>query len=492
MVSMTTPLPDKETLFSLVRSDPEQSVGLFLELLSLLATSETEIRSMKEENRVLRDKIRELEIRLDKNSQNSSKPPSSDGYRKPSPKSLRTPSGKKTGGQEGHGGDTLLAVPVPDRVVDVPLLSCSCGADLSGVISSGYEARQVFDLPEPRLSVTEYRLANACCPSCRKKVTATAPEGVTAPTQYGSRFKAALAYLHEDQALPVNRVRQLCSDLFGSVVSEGTILEASRLLSDRLAPFVERVRALLIQASVLHTDETGLRSEAALRWCHVASTSLLTLLGLHEKRGKEGIEALGVVNRAQGTIVHDFWGPYLSYPGLHSFCNAHLLRELTAIEEFDLHLWPTEMKTFLLDMNNRAKNRTTPPDETDRNAVFSALSEILSRGWTEAGRPGKSSSRGRPKATPAQNLLRRFEEYQRQIMAFYFDPEIPFTNNQAEQDLRMVKVRQKVSGGFRTDTGARIFLTLKSYTQTLRKQGKDVWTGLTQAMMGSPFLPSDA
>ena len=172
--------------------------------------------------------------------------------------------------------------------------------------------------------------------------------------------------------------------------------------------------------------------------------------------------------------------------------SAHLLRELTAIEEFDHHLWATEMKTFLLDTNDRAKTRTTPPDETDRNAVLAALSEIFDRGWTEAGRPGKSSSRGRPKATPAQNLLRRFEEYRRQIMAFYFDPAIPFTNNQAEQDLRMVKVRQKVSGGFRTDRGARIFLTIKSYTGTLRKQGRDVWSGLTQAMKGRPFLPSDA
>lgn len=155
---------------------PEQAVGLFLELLSLLAASETEIRSLKEEIKVLQEKVRELEIRLDKNSSNSSKPPSSDGYRKPAPKSLRTPSGKKTGGQEGHDGDTLLAVMTPDRIVEIPVLSCSCGADLSGIPASEYEARQVFDLPEPRLEVTEYRLAKVCCPSCRKKVTATAPE----------------------------------------------------------------------------------------------------------------------------------------------------------------------------------------------------------------------------------------------------------------------------------------------------------------------------
>lgn len=316
---------------------------------------------------------------------------------------------------------------------------------------------------------------------------------MTAPTQYGSRFKAALVTLHEDQALPVNRVRQICSDLFGSVVSEGTILESSRLLSDRLDPFMEHVRTLLISAPVLHADETGLRSEATLRWCHVASTARVTLLGLHEKRGKEGIEALGVVNRALGTTVHDFWGPYLSYPGPHSFCNAHLLRELTAIEEFDHHLWATEMKEFLLEAKACASARTGPSGELEGMTLLARLQEVLDRGWKEAGRPGKSRNTwGRPKATPAQNLLRRFEEYRRQILAFFFDPAIPFTNNQAEQDLRMVKVRQKVSGGFRTDRGARIFLTIKSYTGTLRKQGRDVWSGLTKAMKGFPFLPSDA
>jgi len=324
-------------------------------------------------------------------------------------------------------------------------------------------------------------------------VTPPAPEGVTAPTQYGSRFKAALVYLHEDQALPTNRVRQLCSDLFGAVVSEGTILEASRLLSGRLDPFVERVRELLVAAPVLHADETGLRVASRLSWCHVASTERVTLLGLHEKRGQEGIDALGVVPQALGTTVHDFWGPYLSYPGQHAFCNAHLLRELTALEESDGHRWATEMKEFLLETKAEAKSRTGPPDEIRQKAVLDAMKRILDRGWEEAGRPEKPrNSRGRPKATPAQNLLRRFEEYQRQILAFFFDPAIPFTNNQAEQDLRMVKVRQKVSGGFRTDRGAQVFLTIRSYTGTLRKQGRDVWAGLTRAMKGLPFLPSDA
>ena len=486
MVSMTNPLPDKEALLSLLRSNPEQSVGLFLEMFSLLAAFETE-------NKVLRDKIQELEKRLNKNSQNSSKPPSSDGYRKPSPKSLRTSSGKKPGGQPGHKGDTLYAIPNPDRVVEVAVTTCSCGADLSGVSPTGVEPRQVFDLPEPRLTVTEYRLAKTCCPDCRKTVTASAPEGVNAPTQYGPRFLSLLAYLHEDQALPVNRVSQLLSDLFGAVVSEGTILRASSLLSDRLEPFLAHIRTLLIQAPLMHADESGLRVKGGLSWCHVNSTRKVTLLGLHEKRGLEGIEAMGVLPHLQGSLVTDFWGPYLSFDGKHSFCNAHLLRELTAIEENDKHLWATRMKDFLLETKTLAEALTAPPDPQSVGERMDRLQILLDQGWAEAGRPERpAGSRRRGKGTPAQNLLRRFDLYRREILAFYLDPAVPFTNNQAEQDLRMVKVRQKVSGGFRTDTGARIFLTLKSYTQTLRKQGKDVWTGLTQAMMGSPFLPSDA
>ena len=452
------------------------------------------ITQLREKEALLAEKesrIKELERQIKKDSNNSSKPPSSDGYRKPAPKSLRTPSGKKPGGQPGHKGDTLLAVATPDARVEIPVTRCSCGEDLSRVPVVEYEARQVFDLPPPRLEVTEYRLGKVCCPACQKIAVAPAPPGVAATTQYGPRFLAFVAYLHQDQAIPLGRVRQLCSDLFGAVVSEGTILGSCRTLALHLAPFQDKARELLRTAPALNVDETGLRVNGHTDWCHVASTSRLTLLALHEKRGLEGIEALGVAPYVDGTLIHDFWGPYLSLSPKHAFCNAHILRELKAISEFDRHIWASEMASFLLDLKEKTASRTSPASEVERQEILGRFQALLSRAWIEAGRPLPRKGRGRVKATPAQNLLRRLEEYSRQVLAFAFDPAIPFTNNQAEQDLRMIKVRQKVSGGFRTQKGARLFLTIKSYTGTLRKRSCDVWTGLTNAITGHPFIPSD-
>ena len=476
---------NRELLLDLARTDPERVVDLFLELYR-------EVQVLKEENRLLKEKIKVLEARLDKDSHNSHKPPSSDGYRKASPKSLRTPSGKKSGGQPGHSGDTLLQTDSPDRVIDLTVGSCPCGEDLSDAVSHTYESRQVFDLPAPRLEVTEYRLHKASCPRCGKTVTPSAPEGVTAPTQYGLRFKAALAYLHQEQSLPLNRVRQLCSDLFGAVASEATTLEACQTLAGHLSPFRTHVAGLLIRSPFPHADETGLRVDTRLHWVHVASTGKVTLYGLHPKRGKEGIESLGVVNQARGTVVHDFWGPYLAYPGEHAFCNAHLLRELTAVEENDRHAWAQAVRAFLLETKALVEDETFRSTDDSNTARLSLFHDLLDRGWEEAGCPPLKPNGKRGKATPAQNLLRRLEDYSRQVLAFFLHPGTPFTNNQAEQDLRMIKVRQKVSGCFRTPEGARVFLSIRSYTSTLRKQGLDVWSGLIQAMRGRPFLPSDA
>lgn len=437
-------------------------------------------------------RIQELERQLKKNSQNSSKPPSSDGYRKPAPQSLRTPSGKKTGGQPGHKGDSLLAVATPDSVVEIPVTRCSCGEDLSHLPVIEVEQRQVFDLPTPRLDVTEYRLAKVCCPSCQTTVTASAPSDVTAPTQYGLRFLSYLAYLHQDQGIPLSRVCQISSDLFEAVVSEGTILRACQIIDQQLAPFVEHTRELLKRSPVVHVDETSLRVNGRHAWCHVASTARLTLLGLHDKRGREGTNALGVAPHVEGTLVSDFWAPYLSLPSKHAFCNAHILRELKAISEFEHHLWASEIAAFLLDLKEKTASRTSLAPEEEQKEILRRFQSLLSRGWAEAGRPEPQKGRGRTKGTPAQNLLRRLEEHSRQVLAFAFDPALPFTNNQAEQDLRMIKVRQKVSGGFRTTQGARLFLRLKSYTGTLRKRSRDVWRGLLNAMAGRPFIPSDA
>ena len=276
------------------------------------------------------------------------------------------------------------------------------------------------------------------------------------------------------------------------MASEATTLEACQTLAGHLSPFRNHVAGLLIRSPFPHADETGLRVNTSLYWVHLASSGKVTLYGLHPKRGKEGIESLGVVNRARGTVVHDFWGPYLAYPGEHAFCNAHLLRELTAVEENDRHSWAQAVRAFLLETRALVEEENFRSTEVLNTARLDLFHALLDRGWEEAGRPRRRPDGKRGKATPAQNLLRRLEDYSRQVLAFFLSLGTPFTNNQAEQGLRMIKVRQKVSGCFRTPEGAQVFLAIRSYPSTLRKQGLDVWAGLTQAMQGRPFLPSDA
>ena len=353
-----------------------------------------------------------------RNTQRSpSSPPSSDGSRMPSPQSLRTPSGKKSGGQPGHKGDTLLRVENPDMVVEIPVTCCSCGEDLSHLPIMGHERRQVFDLPSPRLEVTEYRLAKVCCPSCPTTVTAPAPPHVTAPTQYGPRFLSYLVDLPQDQCVPLSRVCQISSDLFGTVVSEGTILRACQIIDPQLAPFVDSTRECWESAPVVHVDETRLRVNGRNSWGHVASTSRLTLLGLHEKRGREGTTTLGVVPSVGGTVVSDFWGPYLSFPSPHAFCNAPILPELTAIAEFDPHVWPLKMAAFLLDLKEKTASRVSLVREAERKEIRDAFSLSSSRdgkrpaaqspkkGEDEPRPPPPRTSSGASKKTPAKSSL---------------------------------------------------------------------------------------
>ena len=390
-------IPGVSRLVTLWRSNSQSLLSEIHRLQSLLdgMTQKVSllIAQLREKEALLAEKesrIKELERQIKKNSQNSSKPPSSDGVRKPAPKSLRTPSGKKPGGQPGHKGDTLLAVETPDTVVNLPVTRCSCGEDLSLLPVTEHERRQVFDLPLPRLEVTEYCLDKVCCPACQKVIVAPAPPDVTAPTQYGLRFLSYLAYLHQDQGIPLGRVCQISSDLFGAVVSEGTILQACQRLDQQLAPFVDHTRELLKISPVVHVDETSLRVDGRNAWCHVASTPRLTLLALHEKRGREGIDALGVAPHVTGTLVSDFWGAYLSLSPKHAFCNAHILRELKAISEFDRHRWASERK-------RRPPAPPQPARSNDRRSSDASRPSFPGHGSRPAGLfPEKAEDESKP------------------------------------------------------------------------------------------------
>lgn len=478
----------RDELLVIARKNPETLVDLILAL-------QEQNGQLKERVWVLEAQVQSLQQQLAKNSGNSSKPPSSDGYQKSAPKSLRKPSGRKSGGQPGHEGSTLARVENPDRVIVHPLESCPCGSDLSKTHLHDYESRQVFDLPDPKLEVTEHRGEIKDCPNCGKRITASFPIDVVAPVQYGLRFQSLLVYLKDGQLLPLDRISQMCADLYGYDVSASTIESIRKNCHLSLEPFEEELKKVLIAADLLHADESGLRVEGKLHWLHVISNRLFTFFGVHEKRGREAQDDFGILTRFSGILMHDFWKPYLTYTCVHVLCNAHHLRELVFLSEELRQKWAGWMKRLLLKMLECVQNQ--PPDITGlttrkRLPWLKKYQKILKEGYEENPTPPvRTGQRGRLKKTKAQNLLERLDQHRKSILAFLSDFRIPFTNNQAEQDIRMIKVQQKISGGFRTLEGAKMFARIRSYISTARKHRLNVFDMITRAIAHQPFMPQN-
>jgi len=439
-----------------------------------------------------------LQERLAITSRNSSKPPSQDGYVKPKPKSLRGKSGKKSGGQPGHPGATLKPVEKPDHIEVHPLSNCpcGCGSDISKQPILDYKSRQVFELPPQKLMVTEHRVEVKRCPFSGELVHTPWPAGITAPVQYGPGFLAWLAYLNTQQFIPLDRIGQMSFDLFGQHVSDDTINTAMKTIGQQLVPFSQAVKEQLLQEPVLNVDESGLRVAGSLNWVHVLSTVTLTWYGVHCKRGGEALDFFDILPGYLGRLVHDCWKPYLELPCFHALCVAHILRELIFIHEECDQAWAKTLANLLLDMNQKR--------EEQKQLASSFPSECLDewhqqyQGILREGRvvnppiipiPNVPKKRGRKKQTKAQNLLDRLEKHEDWVLAFLHDFQIPFTNNQAEQDIRMIKVKQKVSGSFRTFEGAELFATIRSYISTVRKQGRSIFQDLKAAISGNPFIP---
>ena len=446
---------------------------------------------MQEQIRVLTLKVAELEARLAQNSANSHRPPGSDGLGKPpAPKSLRVQNGRRPGGQPGHPGHTLRQVETPDYTRMHPLAQCPCGqcggVALAGEPLLGYEARQVFDLPPRRLEVTEHRAEIKRCPRSGQKVRAAFPAGVSAAAQYGARFQSLLVYLHTAQLLPFARISELCEDLFALPVSAGTLAAANESLAQALAASEAAVVATLQKAPVLHVDESGVRVAGKLHWLHTAGTGEWTFYSVHAKRGAEAMESAGVLPHFRGWVVHDFWSPYLRFEEcLHAFCNAHLLRELKFLFEEEHLPWAGKLMELLWEFH-ALKQAQPHLDERVVEKCQRRYHALLKK--ARRGHPRPPAKAARVKQSKAANLLDRLEDYDQCILAFLFVPEVPFTNNQAEQDIRMIKVRQKISGCFRTLKGAQVFATIRGFLSTARKQGKDLLEALTQAFTGTPFI----
>jgi len=441
--------------------------------------------------RELRRQLQELKDRLALNSRNSSQPPSSDGLAKPAPKSLRPRTGRRPGGQPGHPGHTLQPVEKPDHVKVHRLERCPCGqcrgVSLHGQPVLDYERRQVFDLPPMHLKVTEHRAEIKTCPLSGRAVTAAFPPGVQAPVQYGPHFRGFTLYFFNEQLLPFDRLRQTCLDLFGQPLSLGTLTQTNRRADQRLDPVEAAIQRALIQAPAVNVDESGVRVAGRLQWLHVACTAQLTFYGVHERRGVEAMDALGVLPHCRRWLVHDHWKPYFKYDALHALCNQHLLRELKFLAEEHHEVWAADLSQFLLDWKEDPLT-AQGLDEAQFKRAHARYKRLLRQGRRE--HPRRRQGQGRTQQGKAANLLDRLEDYDLCVLAFLIDPAVPFTNNQGEQDIRMIKVKQKISGCFRTSEGARVFARIRSYLSTCRKQGHNLWDACYQLAIGQPFMPN--
>ena len=447
------------------------------------------------EQRVL---IQELRDQLAKDSHNSGKPPSSDGLKKPKTKSLRQKGQHPLGGQPGHEGDTLKMVARPDHVEPHAVEVCPhCQTDLSAVEPTGYNKRQVFDIPPMRIEVTEHQVAIKQCPCCNKEVKGVFPAAVTQPTQYGPRLQAQASYLNNYHFIPLARTVELLTDFYGQSPTESVIMAANFRLVAATKASLARIKEQLVAADVVNFDESGLRVTGKLQWLHVASTPQLTYYHVHAKRGQIGMAAGGILPDFQGHAVHDHWASYLAFDqSQHCFCNAHHLRELEFIREQYQQPWAADMTQLLCEVNKEVETTpapamSLPPDRLLHYSV--KYDKIIGEGLTANPPPADPppKKRGRPKQSPPKNLLDRLQTHKTGVLAFMADFNIPFDNNLAERDVRMMKVKQKISGTFRTQDGADTFTAIRAYISTARKQGHNVINAVHGAFVGQPFMPSE-
>jgi transposase len=442
-------------------------------------------KEVKLENADLKERITELEARLNSNSSNSSKPPSSDGYKK-KPAFPRKKKGKQ-GGQQGHKGRTLQQVEHPDKTVTHKPGQCGCGHMFSDEELSVAETRQVFDLPQPKLEVTAHQLLKGKCPVCCKWHKASAPEGVNAPVQYGRGVKTLATLLNVDYRIPFKKLQILFSDLFGYAINESTVYSASRQCYEMLEPTEEVIKSGVVKSDATHADETGLRVAGKLQWLHTASSLLYTYLFVHERRGRVALDSeKSVLNRINGWLVHDCWSSYFKYHTMHhAICGAHILRELEGLIENGQSKWARVFKTYLMNvfempLEERVKRRD---HIEERFSLICGLGEKAEPPPRKT--PGK---RGKYKRTKGRNLVERLIRNKEAVLAFAFNREVPFTNNLAERDIRPAKVKQKVSNCFRTLSGAEIYARIAGFVSTARKHDRNVFSELYTTFEGHNFI----
>jgi transposase len=465
------------------------------ELIEIIQMQAQVIKKLQEQNAAYQKRITELERILKKDSHNSSKPPSSDGFQKPKKtKSERTKTGRPSGGQKGHKGHTLAFTETPDQVILHSCTTCQdCGNALDSLPSEGYNRRQVWEIPPIQLQVTEHRTEIKSCPCCHQKQQAPFPDDVASPIPYGKHFQALVMYWNQYQLIPFDRTIEMIRDLFGHSMSEGTIANMTKRLVRGLESTEQHIKEQVLQAPVIHVDETGMQVNGQREWLHVYSTDSHTYYSVHEKRGGKAMDEIDILPAFKGTAVHDAWQSYFRYDDCsHALCNAHLLRELTFLFEQEQQEWAKELHSLLLSMKQKVDSRRVWGIGLDREEIASlerSFDGIIRKGCEQNPPAVKSGKkRGRTKQSPARNLLNRLLSHRPSVLSFLLDPQVPFDNNQAERDVRMTKVKQKISGTFRSSEGAKAFCRIRGFISTLKKQGKGVLESIQKTLLGEPVL----
>jgi transposase len=478
-----------EEFLSIYHTGPEAVFEMLESMSKTIALLEQQVSELPD----LRKQVAELEARLNMNSRNSSKPPSSDEFSKP--KSRRKKSGRPSGGQKGHPGNTLRMVDAPDHIVVHRVDSCSsCGGPLERIETEDYEKRQVFDLPPLKLETTEHRAERVKCPHCGCISKAAFPEAVTQPVQYGNNLKSLCVYLKDYQLLPWARLTEFVKDVFHHPISEGTLFNITHAAHTALEAVTQEIKGQIVDSDVANVDETGMRVLGKRQWLHVASTNNLTHYAYHAKRGKQATDDIDILPNFNGTAVHDFWKPYFIYKCYHALCNAHHIRELIAILEITGQQWPQQMIDLLLEIKAAVEERKGIANAFEPDTIIDfeyRYGCIIKNGYTENPLPDEipKKKRGRAKQSKARNMLDRLSNFQSETLAFMYNFNVPFENNQAERDLRMMKVKQKISGTFRSELGAEMFCRTRGYISTARKNSIALLAAINSALAGNPYLP---
>ena len=432
--------------------------------------------------------IQGLKAQLQADSTTSNLPPSKDKPWKPQSERLKTD--RSSGAQPGHVGKTLKMSPQSDEVLILPVTGhCACGHPWADVPVQDRLARQIHDLPETRLHVTEYQVEVKICPCCMARQQAAFPTTVPGQVQYGPRVHALTTYLHTVHFIPLARTAELISTLYGSAPSQGTIVLNLNLAAERLEEFEALLKDTLRAEPVLYADETGSKVNGKLHWLHILTCASYTLYGHHRSRGAEALVAMGVLPDYQGLLMHDAWHTYLALPMDHALCNVHLLRELRGLSEYFQQRWAGDLREALQLVYHQRKTKTLT---AERIMAFKArFDELVIAGLdTNTAMERAAGQRGRVKQSRARNVALRCQRYKREMLRFLDDDWQPFDNNLAEQGIRMMCAKRKISGGFRSELGGAVFCRIRSYVATLHKQGMDVWDGLMSVFAGDVLMPA--